>query len=90
MIQEKVGNRTYGIQIPTIKELFQYLVCGYYREWNINGTKNTSDQIKAIQELTRQMEMAATTKLPIIMMGDMNLCALKWTESDFGLYLPNT
>ena len=59
------------------------LICGYYREWTINGTKITADQIKAIQELTRQMELAEISKLPIIMMGDMNLCSTKWSEPDF-------
>ena len=61
------------------------LICGYYREWTINGTKNTSDQIKAIQELIRQMEMAEMSKLPIIMMGDMNICSTKWNDPDFKL-----
>ena len=61
------------------------LICGYYREWTINGTKNTSDQIKAIQELTKQLEMAEMSKLPIIMMGDMNICSTKWNDPDFKL-----
>ena len=30
-----------------------------------------------------QMELADATKLPIIMLGDANLCAKKWKNSDF-------
>ena len=42
------------------------------------GLLNTESQLNAIKELTRQMELADASKLPIIMMGDANLCSMKW------------
>ena len=34
------------------------LVCGFYREWSNDGLLNVEDQLKAIKELTTQIEAA--------------------------------
>ena len=56
------------------------LICGYYREWSNDGLLNSEEQLSAIKELTRQMEMADASKLQITMMGDANICSKKWKE----------
>ena len=43
--------------------------------YSVEGKKIYTEQLKAIQELSSQIERAESTKIPIIMMGDMNMCS---------------
>ena len=65
------------------KEEKNLLIFGYYREWTRNSDTTSETQYNTLKDLTRQMEVAAAEKKDIIMMGDMNLCAKKWTEESF-------
>ena len=59
------------------------LISGCYREWTNEGLLSVEEQVKAVKILTSQMEKADSEKKPIIMLGDMNLCAKKWNDADF-------
>ena len=60
------------------------LVCGFYREWSNDGLLNVEDQLKAIKELTTQIE-AADNEKKFVILGDANLFSSKWNDSDFKL-----
>ena len=59
------------------------LICGFYREWSNEGLLSTEAQVAAVKILTNQIETADLEKKSIIVMGDANVCASKWNESNF-------
>ena len=61
------------------------LICGFYREWSHEGLKSNAIQLEAIKIFCGQIEKASKENKNIIIQGDANLCADKWSESDFNL-----
>ena len=60
------------------------LVSGFYREWSHGGNNSEESQIQRINIFTEQIEKASTNKnTDILIMGDLNLDALKWNEPKF-------
>ena len=58
-------------------------MCGFYREWTIEGTKSLKSQLAAMKIMTKQIEVASKENKQMIIMGDANLCTRKWKDPDF-------
>ena len=59
------------------------VIGGFYREWNHNGKKSVSSQIKGMRIFAKQIERAVEDGKPCVIMGDANLCSRKWKEEGF-------
>ena len=59
------------------------LLCGFYREWSTEGIRSAEAQRNSISLFTNQIEKASNESKSIIL-GDANLCALKWEYPEFG------
>ena len=59
------------------------LICGFYREWTHEGQKTCAIQLEAIKTFCGQIEKAAKENKNMVILGDTNLCAERWLESDF-------
>ena len=56
------------------------IIGGFYREWSIDGTVSSTNQTTAIKIFTSQMEAASRENKSIIVLGDANICAIKWDD----------
>ena len=56
------------------------LICGFYREWTREGKSSESDQEKRIEILLNQFDMATESCKRVIVLGDANVCAIKWAD----------
>ena len=82
--EDLMSNSFPSIWLETTNEQNQSrLICGFYREWSNEGLLSTEAQVAAIKILTNQIENADLEKKSIIVMGDANVCASKWNESNF-------
>ena len=55
------------------------IICGgFYREWSPKGDKSIDAQVKAMQKFTNQIEAATQENKSIVILGDANLCNMKW------------
>ena len=63
------------------------LICGFYREWSTDGIRSAEAQKKSINLFTDQIEKASKENKSIIILGDANLCALRWEYPEFGQHL---
>ena len=62
------------------------ILCGgFYREWAPKGLNTIDAQVRAIQVFTRQLELASQESKSVVVMGDANLCSLKWDSPSFTL-----
>ena len=59
------------------------LCCGFYREWAPNGDKSIGAQVKSMQKLTGQIEEAAKESKTMIILGDANLCSIRWDSPNY-------
>ena len=59
------------------------LVAGFYREWCHEKNKSTTGQVARMEIFCSQIKSAHSSKLNMIILGDLNLDANKWMESDF-------
>ena len=60
------------------------VICaGFYREWSPKGDGSIQAQVKSIEIFTRQIEVATLEGKSILIMGDANLCNLKWDLPGF-------
>ena len=60
------------------------ILCGgFYREWAPKGIKSIDAQVKAMQIFTRQIETASKEEKSIIILGDANLCSIRWNSPTF-------
>ena len=67
-----------------IENMGKNILCGgFYREWAPNGDKTIEAQVKAMQTFTKQIESASTGGKSVIILGDANLCALRWDSPNF-------
>ena len=60
------------------------LIGGFYREWNHKGDTTEAGQVKRMEEFSTQLERISEEKKKCIVLGDANLCSLKWKEENFG------
>ena len=63
------------------------LICGFYREWSSEGIRSAEAQRKSVSLFTKQIELASKENKSVIILGDANLCALKWEYPEFGLHI---
>ena len=56
---------------------------GFYREWSPSGDRSIEAQVNAMQVFTKQIENATTERKNVIILGDANLCSLRWDSPDF-------
>ena len=56
----------------------QTLISGFYREWSHNGSNSEESQLLGLDIFTLQIESATKQNKNVILMGDANLCSLKW------------
>ena len=54
------------------------IIGGFYREWSPGGVKSIKAQVEAMRVFTNQIEQAAAENKNIIILGDANLCSIKW------------
>ena len=59
------------------------LMGGFYREWSPGGEKSIEAQLKAMRVFTNQIEQAALENKNIVILGDANLCSIKWNSPNF-------
>ena len=59
------------------------IISGFYREWTRNGIRSEEEQLKSMEVFTKQMEQASMENKNMILMGDANICTLKWDEDNF-------
>ena len=60
------------------------LMCGFYREWTSEGIRSAEAQRKSISLFTNQIEKASNEYKSVSILGDANLCALRWEYPEFG------
>ena len=60
-----------------------FLICGFYREWNRNGLCSAQDQLQRLKILTEQMKTATEENKIVIMLGDANLCSQQWENKEY-------
>jgi hypothetical protein len=60
------------------KNIKQTLISGFYREWSHNGSNSEESQLLGLDIFTLQIESATKQNKNVILMGDANLCSLKW------------
>ena len=54
------------------------IIGGFYREWDRNGKASIEAQATRIEILANQIDSATACTNNVILMGDANLCFLKW------------
>ena len=60
------------------------ILCGgFYREWAPKGDKTVEAQVKSMRIFTGQMETASKENKSILILGDANLCSMKWDYPGF-------
>ena len=59
------------------------MIGGFYREWASGDDHTQETQLSSLEIFTNQMEEVATEKKEMIILGDANLCTLKWNEDGF-------
>ena len=59
------------------------IIGGFYREWSPGGVKSIEAQVEAMRVFTNQIEQAAAENKNIIILGDANLCSIKWNSPNF-------
>ena len=62
-------------------------ICGFYREWSTNGIRSVETQLKSIRTFVNQLEKTTNDKKSVLVMGDANLCSLKWNDPDYNLFI---
>ena len=58
----------------------KFLIGGFYRVWTNAGITTEAEQLKRLKILNQQMELATEQSKRVIMLGDANVCAIKWSE----------
>ena len=56
---------------------------GFYREWSHDGKGTDADQVKRMETFVGQIDKATAISKHVIILGDSNLCALKWNNAKF-------
>ena len=56
---------------------------GFYREWAPKKDNSTEAQVQAMQCFTNQIETATLEDKSMLILGDANLCELKWDSPGF-------
>jgi hypothetical protein len=59
------------------------LIGGFYREWTHKGNKSEEDQLRNIEILTEQIERATNENKELLLLGDANICTMKWNETKY-------
>ena len=59
------------------------LVGGFYRQWSHENLPKEEAEQTGIEILTSQIEIASNEKKDVMIMGDANLCSLKWSDPNF-------
>ena len=60
------------------------ILCGgFYREWAPKGDKSIDAQVKSMQKFTSQIELATKENKSLIILGDANLCNIRWDSPGF-------
>ena len=60
------------------------ILCGgFYREWAPGGDKSIEAQVKSMKIFSNQIECASHEDKSIVILGDANLCSLKWDSPGF-------
>ena len=95
LIDEELLNQTIirtdltSVDFPSLwveieNEVGKNVLCGgFYREWTPNGNRSIEAQVTAIQSFTKQIENATGEGKSVLVMGDANLCTLKWDSPNF-------
>ena len=85
LVRENLMNEKFpSIWIEVIeKQKGSVLICSFYREWNSNGNISEESQIERLEILISQIELANTNEQKLILIGDLNLCSLKWRKQDY-------
>ena len=71
-------------EVPTVwvelelKSEKNVLICSIYREW-----LSSQAQWVALQKICDQLQTAASKNLRLVIMGDLNLCQLKWKSDNY-------
>ena len=58
----------------------KYLISGFYRGWSNDGVTNEAEQIKRLGIFNQQMELATEKCKRVIILGDANVCSIKWAN----------
>ena len=58
-------------------------ICGIYRQWSHNGDATEKMQVKQIEELAKQIDIACETYEKVVITGDVNLCSSKWEDTNY-------
>ena len=73
-----------SLWIELINDTGRNVLCGgFYREWAPKGEKSISAQVTSMKIFTRQIETATQENKSILIMGDANLCNLKWDTQGY-------
>ena len=57
---------------------------GFYRQWSAKGERLlVPEQVEQIEEYCQQINSANRTSDKVIILGDANLCAEKWSEENY-------
>ena len=76
----------FGLKIKNDRQK-STLIAGFYREWTRNGENSEKSQIERMENFAAQIEKASEKSCQIVILGDANLCSLKWNEPGFVNYL---
>ena len=57
------------------------LISGFYRQWTHETLPKDEAEQNGITILTNQMELATSEKKDVMILGDANLCSLKWSDT---------
>ena len=55
----------------------------FYRQWSQENLPKEEAEQTGIEILTSQIEIASNEKKDVMIMGDANLCSLKWSDPNF-------
>ena len=59
------------------------IIGGFYREWTRNGESSYEKQMENLRIITEQFEKVTEEEKGVIILGDANLCTMKWEDPDY-------
>jgi len=85
VIREDLSSKDFpSLWIELVNDTGRNVLCGgFYREWAPKGEKSISAQVTSMKIFTRQIETATQENKSILIMGDANLCNLKWDTQGY-------